>query len=57
MNAKRTKQTAVEKIAAEGLGLETLETRKSDRLDFHDMSVWQIKRALEEAYAAGKAAK
>lgn len=39
------------------LGLETLETRKSDSLDFHDMAVWEIKAALEAAYAAGKAAR
>lgn len=53
MNAKKTMQSAIEKIATEVLGLETLETRKMDNLDFHDMSVWQIKKALEAAYAAG----
>jgi len=41
------------KIAKEHLRLETLETRKSDSLDFHDISVWSIKSALEAAYKAG----
>jgi hypothetical protein len=36
--------------------LETLETRNSDGLDFHDVAVWAIRDALEAAYAAGKAA-
>lgn len=30
-------------------GLETLQTRKSDSLDFHDLPVWQINSALKEA--------
>jgi hypothetical protein len=36
--------------------VETLETRRMDSLDFHDMAVWQLKKALEEAYEAGKKA-
>ena len=40
-------------IAKEHLFIETLETRHSDRLDFHDVSVWAVKSALEAAYAAG----
>jgi hypothetical protein len=36
--------------------IETLETRNSDRLDFHDVAVWAIRSALTEAYAAGFAA-
>lgn len=36
-------------------GLETLETRNSDRLDFHEVSVWGLRRALLEAYTAGVA--
>jgi hypothetical protein len=42
-------------IAKEALGIETLETRRSDDLDFYDLSVWQIQEALKAAYAAGKA--
>ena len=40
-------------IAKKHLSLETLETRKSDSLDFHDVAVWAIKDALKEAYEAG----
>ena len=36
--------------------IETLETRNSDRLDFHDVAVWAIRAALEAAFAAGQAA-
>lgn len=36
--------------------IETLETRYSDSLDFHDAAVWSIRKALEAAYAAGLAA-
>ena len=36
--------------------VETLETQNSDRLDFHDVAVWAIRAALEEAFAAGQAA-
>ena len=42
-------------IARTTLGLETLETRRSDSLDFHDLAVWQIKQALQAAYEAGRA--
>jgi len=40
-------------IAQKNLGIETLETRKSDRLDFHDTAVWCIRDALEAAFKAG----
>lgn len=43
----------VKEIAKEHFGIETLETRKSDRLDFYELSVWQIKEALQEAFYAG----
>lgn len=41
-------------ITKEELLVETLETRWSDNLDFYDVSVWGIKRALERAYEAGR---
>ena len=40
-------------IAQQHLDVETLETRRSDRLDFHDLAVWSIKAALAAAYQAG----
>ena len=43
-------------IAQTILGLETLDTRNSDRLDFHDLAVWNIKAALQAAFEAGQQA-
>ena len=40
-------------IARKYLGLETLLTRHSDRLDFHDTAVWCIRDALQAAFEAG----
>ena len=37
------------------INIETLETRRSDSLDFHDVAVWQVRAALEAAYRAGQA--
>ena len=47
---------ALDQIAKTHLDIETLETRKSDALDFHDLAVWNIRAALEAAYKAGAAA-
>jgi len=44
----------LEKIAYKYLDLTTLKTRNSDSLDFHEVSVWGVKKALEEAFKAGK---
>ena len=43
-------------IALDHLFIETLATRNSDSLDFHDVSVWGVKSALMAAYQAGLAA-
>lgn len=40
-------------IAQKHLHIDTLETRHSDRLDFHDVSVWGVRDALEAAFKAG----
>lgn len=40
-------------IAKKYLSIDTLETRNSDFLDFHDVSVCNIKLALEDDYFAG----
>lgn len=45
--------TVLTQIARQHLGIETLETRNSDRLDFHEVAVWNLKAALEAAYRAG----
>ena len=43
-------------IAQRQFRIETLETRNWDRLDFHDVAVWSIRAALEEAFEAGRRA-
>ena len=48
-------QTIIDEIARKHLGLETLETRNSDDLDFTDQAVWNLKEALEAAFCAGAA--
>jgi len=48
------KDTALANIARDILNLETLETRRSDSLDFHDLAVWSIRKALEAAFEAGR---
>ena len=53
----KTRDETLTEIATKILDLETLDTRNNDRLDFHELSVWQIKKALEAAFAAGQEAK
>ena len=54
--AAQTLEQQMQKIALDHLFIQTLETQHRDRLDFHDVSVWAVKSALEAAYAAGVAA-
>lgn len=49
-------EKVIEDIAREKLDVQTLETRRSDSLDFYDVAVWQLRAALEVAYRAGLAA-
>jgi hypothetical protein len=51
-----TKDDIILKIAQTQLGIETLELRNRDSLDFHDVSVRRLKEALETAYTAGQLA-
>ncbi|MFM2007579.1 MAG: hypothetical protein RLZZ09_3234 [Pseudomonadota bacterium] len=53
MNAKQL-NTLLSQIAQKHLRVETLETRHSDSLDFHDVAVWQIEEALQAAFEAGR---
>lgn len=55
MDAKTLDQL-FQQIALDHLFVETLETRNSDRLDFHEVSVWGIKTALQAAFDAGRQA-
>lgn len=52
----KTLETQLAQIALDHLFIETLETRHSDRLDFHEVSVWGVKSALMAAYEAGRQA-
>lgn len=44
----------LERIARQVLGVETLESRKSDELDFKECAVWSILSAMEQAFEAGR---
>lgn len=48
--------SVLEQIAREHFFVETLQTRHSDRLDFHEVSVWAMESALQAAFAAGQQA-
>ncbi len=52
---RKTVLVELTEIARSSLGIETLVTRNSDDLDFHELSVWQIKEALQTAYDQGAA--
>ena len=54
--AAQQRDQLLAQIALDHLFIETLETRNSDRLDFHDVSVWAVQSALMAAYQAGLAA-
>jgi hypothetical protein len=49
-----TREQEIADIARRILKVETLETRNSDALDFHELAVWTIQEALEAAYKAGR---
>ena len=53
MNAETLYQH-LQQIAKDHLFVDTLKTRHSDRLDFHEVSVWGIKNALRAAFDAGQ---
>ena len=45
--------TILTMIAQKHLGIDTLQTRHADSLDFHDTAVWCLRDALEAAFKAG----
>jgi len=55
-NCVSERDRIIREIASRVLGIETLETRNRNGLDFHDVAVWSIREALETAFAAGLAA-
>ncbi len=58
LNVENFREEFLKEIARKHLGLETLETRKMDSLDFKEVAVWAVKDALnevfEEAFQAGR---
>jgi hypothetical protein len=48
-----TPEVLLAELALQHLGIETLATRNSDSLDFHDIAVWAIRDALEAAWQVG----
>lgn len=56
MDAKQLERL-LNQIAEEHLHIDTLATRNSDSLDFHEVSVWGLKEALQAAFTAGQQSK
>lgn len=57
---KATKKAIAELAIKHILALENrgdLETKKSDEHDFFEVSVWELREALEAAYELGKASR
>ena len=48
-----TQDKAIQEIAKRVLHIQTLEKQNLDSLDFHDVAVWQIQKALKEAFEQG----
>ena len=49
-------EAALLEIARNHFFIETFNTQNIDWLDFHEVSVWSIRCALEAAFAAGQVA-
>ncbi|EKM6406022.1 DUF6900 domain-containing protein [Pseudomonas aeruginosa] len=54
--ADKVLENLLQAIALNHFFIDTLETRNSDHLDFHEVSVWAVKSALMAAYEAGRQA-
>jgi len=54
--SERGIERQLQQIALDHLFIDTLETRHSERLDFHEVSVWAVGSALMAAYRAGQEA-
>jgi hypothetical protein len=52
-NAITAPSSLLEEIALKHFFVQTLKTQNSDRLDFHDVSVWAMESALKAAFEAG----
>jgi hypothetical protein len=52
-NLQTPSDALLNQIARDCLGIKTLNMRNSDALDFYNLAVWNVKRALEDAWIAG----
>lgn len=52
-NAITAPSSLLEELALKHFFVQTLKTQNSDRLDFHDVSVWAMESALKAAFEAG----
>ena len=53
---KTSRDRILARIAIEVLRISTLKTRKGSSLDFHEVAVWELHRALELAFMMGQRA-
>jgi hypothetical protein len=53
-NTAAASRELITQVARKYLGIDTLQTRHRDSLDFHEISVWQLAKALQAAYDAGR---
>ena len=53
INDAKDRMDAMATRLANELGIETLETRNLDSLDFHEVSVASLKRVLQRAFVLG----
>ena len=53
MTEKEIEKLAAQ-VAKDTLFIPTLEIQNRDSLDFHEVSVWQVQKALIEMYNEGK---
>ena len=51
--AKATRRQVLDEIARKLLDIESLKPQGRDRLDFHEIHVSRLQRAMEEAWKAG----
>ena len=51
---RSSRDRILSRIAKDVLRIPTLKTRKTSNLDFHEVAVWELRRALELAFAVGQ---
>lgn len=56
LRAAEARDKALLAIAKLRFEIDTLKSQRSDALDFHELAVWQLEAALNEAFQAGREA-